>query len=251
MNVKATVVAVATALLLSGCYSIPSYRDAPVPLKDVGTRADDGWQPYAPAPSAERQNREWQPRNPDWGSDRSGRWNDGVRKEALPPVSQVEADRDRPRSVQGKDASADTPARPSSTDDAFKRAEPKDPPSDPARRRNYSSRPAANAALNAGDQSAFSRPSQSGEPRVLEQKRRSGVRSEWADKAVRDDNRAAFDAMVRDSSRRGEGNFEDEAGRIYYGERQGVDGNCTVVEVTVTTNGGLPVVSRGLAYDCR
>jgi hypothetical protein len=68
---------------------------------------------------------------------------------------------------------------------------------------------------------------------------------------VRADNRPGFDRMVRESASRGSGSFEDEAGRIYYGERVGRDGGCSVVEVTVTTNGGLPVVARGTAYDCR
>jgi hypothetical protein len=57
--------------------------------------------------------------------------------------------------------------------------------------------------------------------------------------------------MVRESANLGKGSFEDEAGRIYYGQSTGHEGGCTVVEVTVTTNGGLPVVSRGTAYDCR
>jgi hypothetical protein len=132
------------------------------------------------------------------------------------------------------------------TKPSFERAEPRDPPSDLSTRRVYSSKPERNPRRTA-DESAFgAAATRNDAPSTVR-----GIRSEWADKAVRGDNRPAFDRMIRESASRGSGSFEDEAGRIYYGEAVGRDGGCYVVEVTVSTNGGLPVVARGIAYDCR
>ena len=245
MKTKIAIFSVTAALLLSGCNSSRVYYEVPVPQKDVGRAGDDGWKPYAPAVPERRPEREWQPRNPDWGSDRRAPREAEIRREPLADPEAEDVVRERPP-VIAPEVKDEKPS--------FTRAEPKDPPTDPTKRRTYSSRPDRNAALNGPDGSAFSRPAGEKTATVTtaaEPRRRAGVRSEWADKAVRSDNRASFDRMVTDSSRLGKGSFEDEAGRVYYGEKRGTEGGCTVVDVTVTTDGGLPVVARGLAYDCR
>ena len=232
MKTRHALFALAFATLLSGCTSPGVYYEPLIPRADVGS-PDDGWRPYTPVQPARPEDREWRPSNPDWGRDRPEPRERSVRREALPEPVERDFAPDRQAEVPA--------AKPS-----FDRAEPRDPPSDLSTRRVYSSRPERNPR-RASDDSAFG-PSAT---RSDAQPARRGVRSEWADKAVREDNRPGFDRMVRESAARGSGSYEDEAGRIYYGEAVGREGGCSTVEVTVTTNGGLPVVSRGTAYDCR
>lgn len=234
MKSRPALFALAAAALLAGCTSPGGYYQPLIPHADVGVPDDGGWRPYTPSPTARPGDREWRPANPDWGSSRAERREPEVRREALsePVVRNEERDR-----------RASSPAESGS----FSRAEPRDPPTDLSTRRVYSSRPERKPRA-VTDDSAFG-PSKSRNEPVVSTRR--GVRSEWADRAVREDNRSDFDKMVRDSAARGSGSFEDEAGRIYYGEAVGREGGCSVVEVTVTTNGGLPVVARGTAYDCR
>lgn len=233
MKSRLALFALAATALLAGCTSPGSYYQPLIPRADVGVH-NDGWRPYTPAQPARPEDREWRPANPDWGSSREQRREPDVRREALsePVVRSEERDRRATPPAQNKSLS---------------RAEPRDPPTDLSTRRVYSSRPERNPRA-APDDSAFGTSKPRNEPVVLS---RRGVRSEWADRAVRQDNRPDFDKMVRDSAARGSGSFEDEAGRIYYGEAVGREDGCAVVEVTVTTNGGLPVVARGTAYDCR
>jgi hypothetical protein len=231
MKSRLALFALAATALLAGCTSPGSYYQPLIPRADVGVPDDTGWRPYSPAKPVRAQDREWKPTNPDWGGSQRERREQSVRREPLsePSVRREERDRQAP---------AESPA--------FARAEPRDPPADLSTRRVYSSRPERNPRATPDD-SAFGRPQTQNES--VSPSRR-GVRSEWADKAVRKDNRPAFDKMVRDSAGGGSGSFEDEAGRIYYGEKVGREDGCAVVEVTVTTNGGLPVVARGTAYDC-
>ncbi|MCV9963751.1 hypothetical protein OIU34_17895 [Pararhizobium sp. BT-229] len=235
MKTRHALFALAFATLLAGCTSPGVYYEPMIPRADVGAGAPDdgGWRPYTPAQSARPEDREWRPSNPDWGRDRPEPREQAVRREALPePTERNTVQEGRPEVPAAKPS--------------FDRAEPRDPPSDLSTRRVYSSRPERNPR-RAADDSAFGTSASSTEVQAAPR----GVRSEWADKAVRGDNRPGFDRMVRESAARGSGSYEDEAGRIYYGEVVGRDGGCSVVEVTVTTNGGLPVVSRGTAYDCR
>nr|WP_250807980.1 hypothetical protein [Neorhizobium tomejilense] len=241
MKLTSVSFSIAASLSLSGCYSLPVYHEAPVPQANVGgVRDDAGWRPYAAPVPEPRPEGEWTPRNRDWGAEPPRRAETAVRREELPAVDAMPSVEDEDRPVTSEVVPREEPT--------FTRALPKDPPTDPMRRRTYSSRPDRNAELNK-DASAFGRGA--GASTATPDRAHRGIRSEWADKVVRGDNRPAFDRMVSESSRLGKGSFEDEAGRIYYGERRGNEGGCDVVEVTVTTNGGLPVVSRGLAYDCR
>ncbi|MCZ7861651.1 hypothetical protein O9X98_09575 [Agrobacterium salinitolerans] len=234
MKSRLALFALAASALLAGCTSPGSYYQPLIPRAEVGVRDAGGWSPYTPSQPARPEDREWRPANPDWGSSRAERREPAVRREALSePVRNEERER------RASPAAAES--------GSFSRAEPRDPPTDLSTRRVYSSRPERNPRA-APDESAF----EASKPRnELVVSSRRGVRSEWADRAVREDNRPGFDKMVRDSASRGSGSFEDEAGRIYYGEAVGREDGCSVVEVTVTTNGGLPVVSRGTAYDCR
>jgi hypothetical protein len=240
MKSRNALFAVAAAALLSACTSPGSYYQPLVPRADVGS-PDAEWRPYVPPEPARPEDREWRPSNPDWGREGPESGDHSVRREALAvPRDEVVTRPDAPQSASA------APVAPT-VKGTFPRAEPRDPPSDLSTRRTYSSRPDRNPKPSSDD-SAFGKPAsnpsgQASAPR--------GIRSEWADKAVRSDNRPAFDTMVRESTARGQGSFEDEAGRIYYGEAVGREGGCSVVEVTVTTSGGLPVVARGTAYDCR
>ncbi|MCS4089820.1 hypothetical protein [Rhizobium sp. BK176] len=234
MRSRHALFALAAAALLSACTSPGSYYQPLIPRADVGSPGGD-WSPYEPSEPARPEDREWRPSNPDWGRERP---EPSVRREALSaPRVETDMPQAEPRTV---------PAAPT-VKGTFPRAEPRDPPSDLSTRRTYSSRPDRNPKPTADD-SAFGKPSSGASGQAAAPR---GVRSEWADKAVRVDNRPAFDRMVRESASRGQGSFEDEAGRIYYGEAVGREGGCSVVEVTVTTSGGLPVVARGTAYDCR
>ncbi|MBY3150999.1 hypothetical protein HFO56_00955 [Rhizobium laguerreae] len=237
MKSRHALFALAVAALLSGCTSPGGHYQPLVPRADVGSPGGD-WRPYVPPEPARPEDREWRPSNPDWGRDRRDAREPSVRREEL---AAPRGDQEVLRSVP-QPAPAAPPVM-----GTFPRAEPRDPPSDLSTRRTYSSRP-DRGHRPASDDSAFAKApprnaGQSAQPR--------GVRSEWADKAVRADNRPAFDRMVRESAGRGEGSFEDEAGRVYYGETVGNEDGCSIVEVTVTTSGGLPVVARGTAYDCR
>lgn len=234
MKTRHSLFALVFATLLSGCTSPGVYYEPLIPRADVGTPDDGGWRPYTPVQPVRPEDREWRPSNPDWGRDRGEPREQAVRREALPEPTERDPVHERRTEVPA--------AKPS-----FDRAEPRDPPSDLSTRRVYSSRPERNPR-RAADDSAFGTAASRAD---VQADARRGVRSEWADKAVREDNRPGFDRMVRESASRGSGSYEDEAGRIYYGEAVGRDGGCSVVEVTVTTNGGLPVVSRGTAYDCR
>jgi hypothetical protein len=235
MKLKSASLSLIAILSLSGCHSMSAYSEVPVPREDIGgPRADSGWSPYTPSVPQPRADDRWQSRDPGVGVVRET----PVSRQALPEIAPV------PSAGDGADDTREpVPA------EGFTRAQPKDPPLDPARRRVYSSRPDRSASPSADD-SAFGSAGRATTTENTSRARR-GISSEWADKTVRTDNRPAFDRMVSDSARLGNGSFEDEAGRIYFGERRRREGGCTVVEVTVTTNGGLPVVSRGLAYDCR
>lgn len=229
---------VLAASLTAGCSPARFHYEVPVPRKEIRVAPASDWKPYVPDSSEKRQPDGWRPQNPDWGSARSIRHDQVVRSSPLP------APEDEHKSGMPSSAVDDI-------HDEFRKATPKDPPVQTrGQRRAYSSRPDRNAALNnVEDSSAFDR--QPIEKLVRGSTPRQGVRSEWADKAVRQDNRPSFDRMVREASRVGSSSFEDEAGRVYFGESRRVEDGCSVVEVTVTTAGGLPVVARGLAYDCR
>ncbi len=229
---------VLAASLAAGCSPARFHYEVPVPREEIRVAPASDWKPYVPASGKKHQSEEWRPQNPDWGSARPVRHDQVVRSSPLPSPE------DEHKS--GMPSSTADDSR-----DEFRKATPKDPPVQTrGQRRAYSSRPDRNASLNnAEDSSAFDR--QSTEKTVHGSTQRHAVRSEWADKAVRQDNRPSFDRMVREASRVGSASFEDEAGRVYFGESRRVEDGCSVVEVTVTTAGGLPVVARGLAYDCR
>jgi hypothetical protein len=234
MKSRHALFALAAAALLSACTSPGSYYQPLIPRADVGSPGGD-WRPYVPPEPVRPEDREWRPSNPDWGRERPESREPPVRREELAaPRGEPSVQRDEPQAAPAVKGT-------------FPRAEPRDPPSDLSTRRTYSSRPDRNSHSVLNDSAFGKTPSRNSEQPAVP----GGVRSEWADKAVRADNRPAFDRMVRESSSRGDGSFEDEAGRVYYGEAVGRDGGCSVVEVTVTTNGGLPVVARGTAYDCR
>ncbi|MDW9478780.1 hypothetical protein GOB57_08685 [Sinorhizobium meliloti] len=235
MKSRHALFALAAAALLAGCTSPRSYYQPLIPRADIRASEDGGWRPYTPTQPVRPEESEWKPANPDWGRDRAERPGSTVRREPLAEASDREVEGDRRATSVPPDSGS------------FARAEPRDPPSDLSARRVYSSRPDRNTRA-APDDSAFVTPSARNDAVVAAP---TGVRSEWADRVVREDNRPSFDRMVRDSAARGSGSFEDEAGRIYYGEAVGIEGGCSVVEVTVTTNGGPPVVSRGTAYHCR
>lgn len=233
MRSKQVSIAITMSLLLSGC-ALPNIYDRPVPHVDVG-RTNDGWRPYVSPEVVHSENRGRHVSYPDWGSERPVISERTVHREALSPVDLRQSNKT-------------TVVQPTPSEDgSLTRVEPKDPPSDlSSRRRAYSSRPERNAQFSSND-SAFSRPSfDNGR-----QASRWTVRSEWADKTVSADDRPAFDRMVQNSASLGKGSFEDKTGRVYYAQPVGREGSCALVEVTVTTQGGLPVIARGIAYSCR
>lgn len=249
MNTRSTIGALMVALLASGCVPGPEYIHAQLPPADIGqTRAHtddvgsgqpdgDAWSPY-PGQGHDVQKRRDTRTDPDFGY--------GPRDDA--PVTRE----DLPAPADDASVPSSAPQRPyasvAPSDSAFRHVEAKDPPADLDARRTprlYSSVPGKVPQSPKPVATASAATAAAPVPGA------SKVKSDWADKAVRDDNRPAFDDMVRSAGRGGKAQFEDEAGRVYFGERGGVDGGCTVVNVVVTTNGGLPVVSRGSAYICR
>jgi hypothetical protein len=228
MKLKIATLILVSATILSGCHQGHFYPEMPVPKATVGSDVQPGWQPYQASGSR------------PYGASEAPRQTDQWQQYPRPTP--------RPVTREPLPAPTVTPRQPASqpADSAFERAQPKAPPTNlNDRKRTYSSRPDKNASLNNLDRSAFQA---SAKPAVIANQ--SYVRSPWADKAIRPDNRASFDTMVKSAARLGKGSYEDEAGRIYLGEHKGTEGGCDRVEITVKANDGTPVVSKGTAYSC-
>jgi hypothetical protein len=232
MNKRALLPAsLAAALLMScatGCSMTGPYYAA-VPAADVGQ--EDGWRPYGgdatPRPEPRPEERSWSPRN-EWGGYAPPR--ERLDRRDLEPVAPEEND---PAPRPSPPAQA---ARP--VDGGFVRAEPKDPPRDLSSRRTYSSVPSKTTAATPEPERRQPAP------------RTASVNSEWADTEVLGGNRGAFDRMVVQSVSRGKSSFEDGDGQVYFGQFLRRERGCDTVEVVIAPKGGLPILSRGLAYVC-
>lgn len=78
----------------------------------------------------------------------------------------------------------------------------------------------------------------------------SGVSSAWAAGYVPEGFRSEFAIFARKAAKDGEARMTMPSGEVYSASIIGRDGGCSTIEVTVTADGGLPVVSRGLVRSC-
>jgi hypothetical protein len=77
------------------------------------------------------------------------------------------------------------------------------------------------------------------------------VSSAWATDYVPEAFRDEFAIFAQKAARDGQGRMTMPTGEVYSASVTGRDGRCSTLEVGVTADGSLPIVSRGLVRACR
>lgn len=78
-----------------------------------------------------------------------------------------------------------------------------------------------------------------------------GVSSAWATDYVPEGYRTEFAIFSKKVASDGQARMTMPTGEVYSGSVVGRDGRCVTVEVGVTADGDLPLISRGLVRTCR
>lgn len=211
---------VALPLLLSGCMGVSLVPPADVPAAPIqvpqsNERSD--WRPYSSGPMQSSSSRR---ASENWAA--GGRKDQAVTRTAIPEVTHS----DRPS--ESVDTSAVARHEPPSV--------------------SLSSSAAVSASAPSGDWSAFKR-GRTGP--AAGSVFGTGVNSAWATDYVPESHRTEFGIFAQKAAKDGQARMTMPTGEVYSASVTRRNGACTTVEVGVTADGDLPVVSRGLVQVCR